>query len=78
MDKCHICGDQIWEDRWRVTDEAVRKNVCSFCFSKVRNGGRYRPMVYKKSSLAVCDRCGDISENVKLTSGGWFCEACAD
>lgn len=75
--KCHICGDTIWEDNWpAATDATIKKNICSFCFSKVREGGDYRPEVYAKSNLAVCDNCGEISAVVRLTDAGWFCEAC--
>ncbi len=78
MDKCHICGETIWEDRWpSATDTTMRKQICSFCFSKIRGGGEYRPKVYAKSNFAVCDNCGEISATVKLTSAGWLCEACS-
>ena len=77
MEKCHICGDTIWEDRWpETTDSTVRKHICSFCFSKIREHGKYRPKVYAKSNLAVCDNCGEISEDVTLTTAGWLCEDC--
>ncbi len=77
MEKCHICGDTIWEDRWPSdTNNSMKKHVCSFCFSKIRNGGEYTPTKYVKSNLAVCDNCGEISATVKLTSAGWFCEDC--
>jgi hypothetical protein len=78
MDKCHICGDAIWEDRWpNEAESTMKKQICSFCFSKIREGGNYRPKVYARSGLAVCDNCGEISSTVKLTSAGWFCEACS-
>ncbi len=77
MEKCHICGETIWEDRWpAVTDSSMKKHICSFCFSKIRSGGNYMPKVYTKSNLAVCDNCGEISTTVKLTNVGWLCEDC--
>jgi hypothetical protein len=78
MNKCHICGETIWEEMWsQETNTKMKKHICSFCLSKIRNGGEYRPRVYAKSRFAVCDNCGEISENVKLTSAGWLCEDCA-
>lgn len=77
MEKCRICGDTIWEDRWpNEAADAMKKHVCSFCFSRIRNDGNYRPTNYTKSNLAVCDNCGEISATVKLTRAGWFCEDC--
>ena len=77
MEKCHVCGDTIWESQWsRDTDATMKKHICSFCFSKIRNGGEYRPKVYVKSNLVMCEGCGETSSSVRLTSEGWFCEDC--
>ena len=77
MKSCHICGETIWEDRWPAhTDNNMKRSICFFCFSKIRDGRKYRPKVYSSSEFAVCDRCGEISADVKLTSAGWFCEDC--
>jgi formylmethanofuran dehydrogenase subunit E len=79
LGKCHICGERIWEDRWPGgSDRVMKNNVCFFCFNMIKEGRGYRPKAYKKSSFAVCDRCGEISENVNLTSEGWMCEDCAE
>jgi formylmethanofuran dehydrogenase subunit E len=79
MNKCHICGEPIWEDRWPVqSNGTMKRNVCFFCFSRIKEGGSYRPRIYNRSNLAVCDKCGEISSNVKLTGAGWFCEECVE
>ncbi len=77
VDKCHVCGETIWKEIWpEGTEDEMKKQICSFCFSKIRDGGDYKPEVYAKSSMAVCDSCGEISSSVKLTSSGWLCEDC--
>ncbi len=77
MNNCHICGESIWEDRWpEHTNNSVKRSVCFFCFSKIKDVGRYRPKLFSRSELAVCDTCGEISACVRLTGEGWYCEDC--
>ena len=79
MEKCHICMEPIWENRWpAASNSAMKKSVCFYCFTKLREGGEYKPQTFTKSNLAVCDKCGEISANVKLTNAGWFCEECSE
>lgn len=78
MDRCQICQEPIWGDKWPASkDKVMRKFVCFYCFTKMRDGG-YKPTSMKKSNLVVCDRCGEVVGNVKQTDNGWVCEDCEE
>lgn len=53
------------------------KFVCFYCFSKLKSCD-YKPTIANKSELVVCDRCGEVAENVKKTDSGWLCEDCVE
>ena len=78
MDKCDICGGMVWEDRWPPIGRGMTgRRSCFQCSGKARETNEYKPVKYKRSDLVVCDRCGEISRNAKLTSDGWLCEDCS-
>jgi len=80
MSKCQICREPIWENQWRpsVKQKVMRKFVCFYCFSRLRDG-KYKPMIVAvRSGLAVCDKCGEVAESTKSTDSGWLCEDCVE
>jgi formylmethanofuran dehydrogenase subunit E len=76
MNRCQICHEHIWENQWDSSKEKVMgKYLCFFCFSKFKNGD-YRPQMTTKTAVGVCDRCGEISENIGKVNSEWLCGDC--
>jgi formylmethanofuran dehydrogenase subunit E len=76
MSKCQICHEPIWGDQWPSYKEKImRKFVCFYCYSNLKHGG-YKPKLMKKSSLVVCDGCGEVVDNVQETDSGFLCRDC--
>ncbi len=78
MHKCHVCGKHVPVDRSAERGDGVEKReLCVSCFNTLNGRDGYTPKVYKRSDMAVCESCGEVSASVMLTGDGWFCEDCA-
>jgi formylmethanofuran dehydrogenase subunit E len=78
MNRCQICHEPIWKNQWpSLKEKIMNRFVCFYCFSRLKGSG-YTPTIIKKSNLAVCDGCGEVSDNVKKTDSGFLCDDCRE
>jgi formylmethanofuran dehydrogenase subunit E len=78
MRRCQICNEPIWESNEEFQrGKFINKFICSFCFSTMKEG-KYKPTLSNKSSLFVCDKCGETVDRVVKTDEGMICEYCME
>ena len=77
MDRCQVCNEPIWDTQWPAgRDREMKKFVCFYCFSKIHEGGDYKPAKLRKDELIVCDRCGRLVDSARKIKGEWVCDDC--
>jgi hypothetical protein len=79
MNRCQICKEPIWTSiSPGKRGNPLTRFVCFYCFNKLRNG-KYKPTLTRDENILVCDKCGQVSDDVrKSDSGLWVCGDCAN